>query len=136
VRNGDNSVNWAASPSCKRLLLYGRTRHGAGNNDWVRAKRQQNIFYYALQRVTARNTTQLESLRQVAVNDGTNFYTDIPHEPGDAVTLYNMLKNASLVKQVVFKPTKWASNVPGTIKQQLKIDVVRAFMADWFGPLN
>lgn len=129
-------INWNASPNCTRALLYGRTRHGPGNNDWVRAKRQQNIFFDALQRVTGRSLSDLESLRQSALSNSLDFYTTLPTSAGDAVTLYNMLKNSTMPNQVVFKPSKWASNVPGGSKQQLKIDVVRALMKDWFGPLN
>jgi anionic cell wall polymer biosynthesis LytR-Cps2A-Psr (LCP) family protein len=135
VLNGDGTVNWGASPNCTRLLLYGRTRHGPGNNDWVRAKRQQNIFFDALKRVTGRSTSDLESLRQSALSNSLDFYTTMPTSATDAVTLYNMFKYSTMPNQVVFKPSKWASTVPGTSKQQLKIDVVRQWMHDHFGPL-
>jgi anionic cell wall polymer biosynthesis LytR-Cps2A-Psr (LCP) family protein len=136
VRNSDNTVNWAASPNCTRLLLYGRTRHGAGNNDWVRAKRQQNIFFSALQRVLSRGSgSNLTSLRSSALSSSVDFYTDMPSSTTDAVAWFNLLDGSTMPNQVVFKPSKWAFTVQGTSKQQLKIDVVRARMADWFGSI-
>ncbi|MEP7158402.1 MAG: LCP family protein [Chloroflexota bacterium] len=135
VRNGDGSVNWAASPNCKRLLMYGRTRHGPGNNDWVRSKRQQTIVFDAMTRVIARgNGANLTSF-QSKLGDTTDFYTDLPTDMSSVLSYYSALQGATMPNHVVFKPSKWASNVPGTSKQQLKIDVVRAWMKDFFGPL-
>jgi hypothetical protein len=33
-------------------------------------------------------------------------------------------------------PSTYAFNVPGTSKQELHIDTVRALMQQWFGPLQ
>ena len=135
VRNGDGSVNWAASPNCKRVLLYGRTRHGTGNNDWVRAKRQQNVVFDAITRVIARgNGANLTSF-QSKLGDTTDFYTTLPTDMSSVLSYYSALQGSTMPYHAVFKPSKWASNVPGTSKQQLKIDVVRAWMKDHFGPL-
>ena len=43
-----NPINWNATPTCSRALLYVRSRHGPGNNDWRRAKRQQSFVMSAI----------------------------------------------------------------------------------------
>ena len=46
-----------------------------------------------------------------------------------------MLNGATMPNQAVLKPSKYAFTVPGTHKQQLKLDAVRALTRAWFGPL-
>lgn len=50
--------------------------------------------------------------------------------------MYDRVHNATMPNQAVLQPPTYASNVKGTSKQQLKIDVVRALFQSWFGPLN
>lgn len=129
-------VNWTATPNCTRALEYVRTRHGPGNNDWVRGKRQQTFIFGAIQRVLSRgNGSNLESLRQSALSNSTDFYTTLPTGPSDAVAMFAMLSGATMPNQAVFKPSKYAFTVAGTSKQELRIDVVRSLMRTWFGPL-
>jgi anionic cell wall polymer biosynthesis LytR-Cps2A-Psr (LCP) family protein len=129
-------INWDASPNCTRALAYVRTRHGPGNNDWVRGKRQQGFIYAAIKRVLSRgNGSNLESLRQSALSNSTDFYTSMPTGPSDALAMFAMLSGATMPNQAVLKPTTYAFTVPGTYKQELKIDVVRSLMKSWFGPL-
>jgi len=129
-------INWAASPNCTRALEYVRSRHGPGNNDWVRARRQQNFIFAAIKRVIGRGSgANLEALRSSALSNSVDFYTTLPTSAGDAIAMFNLLNGATMPNQAVLKPRKYASTVPGTSKQQLKIDVVRALMHSWFGPL-
>jgi anionic cell wall polymer biosynthesis LytR-Cps2A-Psr (LCP) family protein len=129
-------VNWSAVPNCTRALLYVRSRHGAGNNDWVRARRQQDFLLAAIRRVISRGSgASLESLRTSALRNTTDFYTTLPISTADAIELFNLLAGATMPNQAVLKPPTYASNVPGTSKQQLKIDVVRDLTRLWFGPL-
>jgi anionic cell wall polymer biosynthesis LytR-Cps2A-Psr (LCP) family protein len=126
-------INWNASPNCTRALLWGRSRSGPGNNDWVRARHQQNFVFDAIRRVTGRGSgSNLSSLQSAATSNGSDFYTTIPM--AYAVALFNTLNGATMPNKVVFKPNKWAYNGSGS-KQLLKIDVVRARMQEWFGSI-
>jgi anionic cell wall polymer biosynthesis LytR-Cps2A-Psr (LCP) family protein len=129
-------VNWAASPNCTRALEYVRSRHGPGNNDWVRGKRQQSFIYAAIKRVISRGSgANFTSLRASALSNSTDFYTSLPTDAGSALELFNLLSGATMPNQAVLKPTKYAFTVSGTSKQELRIDVVRDLMKSWFGPL-
>jgi anionic cell wall polymer biosynthesis LytR-Cps2A-Psr (LCP) family protein len=130
-------INWNASPNCTYALLYVRSRHGPGNNDWKRAKRQQNFVFDAIRRVLSRGSgSNLQSLRTSTFTNPDDFYTTLPLGTSDVVDMYNKVSGASLSNQAVLQPPTYASNVPGTSKQQLKIDVVRSLFHSWFGPLN
>jgi anionic cell wall polymer biosynthesis LytR-Cps2A-Psr (LCP) family protein len=136
VRYPDGTVNWGASPNCRRALAYVRTRHGPGNNDWVRGRRQQSFILAAIRRVISRGSgANLESLRQSALSNSTDFYTTLPTDAGSALELFNLLNGATMPNQAVLKPTKYAFTVSGTSKQELRIDVVRSLMKSWFGPI-
>jgi anionic cell wall polymer biosynthesis LytR-Cps2A-Psr (LCP) family protein len=129
-------VNWDATPNCTRALEYVRSRHGPGNNDWVRGKRQQSFIYAAIRRVISRGSgANLSSLRASALSNSTDFYTTLPTDSGSALELFNLLSAATMPNQAVLKPTKYAFTVKGTAKQELRIDVVRDLMRAWFGPL-
>ena len=129
-------VNWDASPNCTRALEYVRSRHGPGNNDWVRGKRQQSFIYAAIKRVISRGSgANFDSLRASALSNSTDFYTTLPTDSGSALELFNMLNGATMPNQAVLKPTTYAFTVQGTSKQELKIEVVRNLMRSWFGPL-
>jgi anionic cell wall polymer biosynthesis LytR-Cps2A-Psr (LCP) family protein len=129
-------INWTATPNCVRALEYVRSRHGPANNDWVRGRRQQGFIYAAIQRVLSRGSgANLESLRLAARSNPLDFYTTLPTGPSDALAMFNLLNGATMPNQAVLKPSTYAFTVPGTHKQQLKIDVVRALTKLWFGPL-
>jgi len=126
-------INWSASPNCTRALEYVRSRHGPGNNDWRRAARQQGFIYAAMQQIAQ---SQLEGLRQSANSNPNDFYTTLPLSTSDVLYIYNRVHNATMPNTAVLKPPTYATNVKGTSKQQLKLDVVRALFHSWFGPLN
>ena len=128
-------INWSATPNCTRALEYVRSRHGPGNDDWVRARRQQGFIYAAIQRVLSRNGSDLESLRLSALSNTTDFYTTLPTDAGSVLAMFAMLQGATMPNQAVLQPSKYAFTVPGTFKQELKIDAVRTLMHSWFGPL-
>jgi anionic cell wall polymer biosynthesis LytR-Cps2A-Psr (LCP) family protein len=133
---GSPTINWNLTPNCTRALAYVRTRHGPGNNDWVRGRRQQRFIFAAIQRVISRgNGANLESLRLSARSNSTDFYTSMPTGPADALAMFAMFSGATFPNSAVLQPSKYAFTVPGTYKQQLKIDVVRSLMKSWFGPL-
>jgi len=126
-------INWNTTPNCTRALEYVRSRHGPGNNDWKRDRRQQSFIYAAMQQV---NSAQLEGLREATFANATDFYTTLPLGSADVLYIYNRVHNATIPNQAVLQPPTYASNVKGTSKQQLKIDVVRALFKSWFGPLS
>jgi anionic cell wall polymer biosynthesis LytR-Cps2A-Psr (LCP) family protein len=128
-----NPINWNATPNCSSALLYVRSRHGPGNSDWKRARRQQSFIFAAMKQVAA---TQLAGLRVSALSNSTDFYTTLPMGSADVLYMYNRVHYATMPNQAVLQPPTYASNVPGTQKQELKIDVVRALFHSWFGPLN
>ncbi len=136
------SGNWNAVPNCTRALLYVRSRHGRGNNDWVRAKRQQTFIMAAIQRVDSQNAgdqNALYALANKARSIPSDFYTTLPMATdGDVFALYNLLRYASPNNflHAVFKPPKYASNVRGTSKQVLNLSAVRALTAAWFAPVH
>jgi anionic cell wall polymer biosynthesis LytR-Cps2A-Psr (LCP) family protein len=125
-----NPINWSATPNCTFALLYVRSRHGPGNNDWVRAKRQQNFIYDAMQQVTQGDLSDLQSA--ATYND---FYTTLPLGWSDVNYMYQKVHGASFAHSAVLKPPTYARNVPGTQKQELKLDIVRALFHSWFGPV-
>lgn len=132
-----NPINWTATPSCTRALLYVRSRHGPGNNDWRRARRQQGFIFAAIQRVLSRgNGTNLEDLRLAALSNPDEFYTTLPTDPASVLALYELFDAATMPNQAVLMPSTYAFSVPGTSKQELHIDTVRALMQQWFGPLQ
>ena len=128
-----NPINWSATPNCVRALEYVRSRHGPGNNDWKRARRQQGFVFAAMKEIAQ---SQIEGLRQSTFTNPDDFYTTLPLTSADVLYMYNRVHNATMPNQAVLQPPTYASNVPGTSKQQLKLDTVRALFHSWFGPLN
>jgi anionic cell wall polymer biosynthesis LytR-Cps2A-Psr (LCP) family protein len=130
-------INWDATPRCTRALLYLRSRHGPGNNDWRRGRRQQDFVGAAIERVISRGSgANLESLRVAALANPEEFYTTLATDAASALELYDLLDGATLVNHAVLRPPEYAFNVPETSKQELHIDVVRALFSEWFGPLQ
>jgi hypothetical protein len=124
--------------------MYVRSRHGPGNNDWVRAHRQQGFLMSAVQRVLGQSNAgnsyaPLYALGSKARSMPTDFYTTLPiGTNADLFALYSLLNGASSgnFNQAVLKPPTYAHNVAGSSKQELNIPAVRALMASWFGPVN
>jgi anionic cell wall polymer biosynthesis LytR-Cps2A-Psr (LCP) family protein len=124
---------------CHRALVYARSRKGTGNNDFVRAGRQQRLVEAAVKKVLARgkgsNLSALLSAGDDQV-DGLRLWTNIPLTSGNAVAMYDLLKGFTLSRTVVLKPKTYARRIPGTAKYELKLDVVRTLTRSWFGPVN
>jgi anionic cell wall polymer biosynthesis LytR-Cps2A-Psr (LCP) family protein len=129
-------INWSQTPDCRRALLYVRTRHGPGNNDWVRARRQQDFITAATNRVSSSN---LDAVGSRARSIPSDFYTTIPISThADLIALYNLIApvQPSQVLHVVLKPPTYAHHVPGTSKQELDLAAVRSLTHSWFGPVS
>ncbi len=130
-------IDWSKVPNCTRALLYVRSRHGPGNNDWRRARRQQSFLMAAIRRVIARGSgANLTALRTSALSNSTDFYTTMPLGLSDVSYLYGLFSFSSMPNQAVLSPPTYAFTVPGTSKQELRLDAVRSLTRAWFGPLS
>ena len=114
---------------CHRALPYVRSRHGPYNDDWVRSRRQQEFIVSAIKAVSQ---SELSSLVSTAQSEGKGkWWTNFPISATTGMDLYNALHNGSHGAHVVFKPSQFASRVPGTSKYELKLSAVRAWSAQY-----
>lgn len=114
---------------CHRALPFVRSRKGPYNDDWVRARRQQDFIAATIKAVSQ---TELSSLTSTAQSQGMGkWLTNYPVNLSSAMDLYNALHNASLVNQVVFKPSNYAARIPGTSSYELRLDAVRQWAAQY-----
>jgi anionic cell wall polymer biosynthesis LytR-Cps2A-Psr (LCP) family protein len=124
---------------CERALVYVRSRKGAGNSDFKRARRQQGVVAAAIEKVIHRgNGANLASLLGRANNLGNAFYTDIPLTLANANQLYGLLNGSVLPndRRVVLKPTAYATRIQGTATYRLNLSAVRKLTAAWFAPVR
>jgi LCP family protein required for cell wall assembly len=136
-RNGPNK----GQPGyyCHRALVFARSRKGSGNNDFVRAARQQRLVEATVKKVLARGRgSNLSALVQAGEEqvDELHLWTNIPLTGGNALAFYDLLSGFKLTRTVVLKPTTYAQKIPGTARYELKLDVVRSLTKSWFGPVN
>lgn len=132
-------TNWSPVPNCTRALVYVRSRHGkvgsTGNNDYVRARRQQTFVFDAIRRVRA-SYTRAQTVRSAATQMPTDFYTTIPiGTVSDGLALYQLVQGATMPRQTVLKGPTYAAKIPGTSAIQLKLSAVRALCNAWMGPV-
>ncbi|MEX2546809.1 MAG: LCP family protein [Chloroflexota bacterium] len=121
---------------CRRALPFVRSRKGASNSDFSRAKRQQDFVVAAVKRVISRGSgSQLNSLVSAANNaqNGGILTTNIPINGSNAIDLFNRLNGASLSFQTVFSPPTYATHISGGTAFELKLPEVRRVMKQWFG---
>ncbi len=112
---------------CRRALPFVRSRKGPNNDDWARARRQQGFIFGAIR---ATSSGELSSLVSTAANQGNGkWITNMPITLANATDLYNRLNGASLAHQVVFKPSAYATRIPGGSAWELKLSAVRAWTA-------
>jgi LCP family protein required for cell wall assembly len=112
-------------------LSFARTRHT--DNDYQRARRQQQLIAAAVQKVLKNGPRRLpELLRGFKGNIVTNF------DLKDGATLLALADKAKLrsFKSYVLGPSKWAGEGDGPYTTRLKIDVVRRMFQKEFGPVR
>lgn len=119
----------------RRALAYVRSRQGAGDNDFNRARRQQQVLLALREKLTSpAMLPNLPSIIQVAGETvKTNYPTD---EIEDMVKLAAAPPGAVL--QVVLGPTKYATHPPnsetkGVYTLKLKLDVLAKLSIQIFG---
>jgi hypothetical protein len=106
-----------------------RSRKGTGNNDFVRARRQQDFIAATIRAV---QQSELSGLASTAQSQGAGkWWTDYPISFSSATDLYNALHGASLGAQVVFKPNTYATAIPGSSAYELKLSAVRQWIATY-----
>jgi LCP family protein required for cell wall assembly len=124
---------WGLSAGTHRLdgnnaLIFARSRKG--DNDFNRARRQQQLVAAAVKQVLAKGTDILPALLSIA--DGTTT-TDLPLLR--VLDVYALVKTANLasVQGAVFGPRTYATGAGGTDFTP-NIDVCRAWVQKHFPP--
>lgn len=112
-------------------LSFARTRHT--DNDYMRARRQQQLIIAAIQKVIKNGPKRLPALLKSLKG---NVITDF--DVKDGLTLLALAEKARLgkVRSFVLGPSKWAGPGDARYTTQLKIDVVRKMFQKEFGPVD
>jgi LCP family protein required for cell wall assembly len=112
-------------------LSFARTRHT--DNDYMRARRQQQLIVAAIQKVIKNGSKRLPALLKDLKG---NVITDF--DVKDGVTLLALARTAKLnkFKSYVLGPSKWAGPGDGTYTTKLRIDIVRQMFQKEFGPVR
>ncbi len=114
---------------CHRALPYVRSRKGPNNDDWVRARRQQEFIASTINAVSS---SELNGLVSTAQSEGMGkWWTNFPISAGNGLDLYNKLHGANLGAHVVWKPSQFATRIPGTSSYELNLAAVRQWSAQY-----
>jgi anionic cell wall polymer biosynthesis LytR-Cps2A-Psr (LCP) family protein len=125
----DNNPPVDAQYWCHRALPFVRSRKGPNNDDWVRARRQQEFIASTIKAVSS---SELSGLVSTAQSEGMGkWWTNFPISAGNALDLYNKLHGANLGNHVVWKPSQFATRIPGTSAYELNITAVRQWSAQY-----
>jgi LCP family protein required for cell wall assembly len=117
-------------------LRYARSRHGPGNSDFVRARRQQQLIYALAQRV--RDPAVLARLPQVMDTIEELIRTDAPVEAAPELMAMLSASEGATTTQTVLAPNAYAQRIPpeevgGRYMIELKMDAVAALSVELFG---
>jgi len=112
-------------------LSFARTRHT--DNDYQRARRQQQLIAAAIQKVIKNGPKRLPALLRSFKG---KLVTDF--DVKDGLTLLALAETANLkkFKSFVLGPSKWAEAGDGIYTTRLKIDTVRRMFQKEFGPVR
>ena len=120
----------------RTALAYVRSRQGAGDNDFNRARRQQQVLLALREQLTKpENLPKIPDLLDAA---GDTIRTNFPSERvGEMIDLAQRI-DTSTVRQVVLGPRKYAEVPPpsetgGIYELRLKMDALAAFSIEIFG---
>ena len=113
-----------------RALAFARTRHA--DNDYARARRQQQLIVAAVAKVKSRGLVGLVSL--LAASRGL-VKTDLPL--AYAPLIFLMVARADLARapRTVFGPTRYAMPIGG-YNNVLRLSVCRAWIKSYFPPVH
>ncbi len=113
-----------------------RSRQGAGDNDFNRARRQQEVLLALRAQLT--KPEQLPQIPGLLDAAGDTIRTNFPSERvGEMIDLAQAI-DTKTIRQVVLGPRKYAEQIPvsetnGIYKLRLKMDVLAALSIDIFG---
>ena len=120
----------------RTALAYVRSRQGAGDNDFNRARRQQQVLLALREQLTKpENLPKIPDLLDAA---GDTIRTNFPSERvGEMIDLAQRV-DTTTVRQVVLGPRKYAEVPPpsetnGIYELRLKMDVLAALSIEIFG---
>lgn len=120
----------------RTALAYVRSRQGVGDNDFNRARRQQQVLLALREQLTKpENLPKIPDLLDAA---GDTIRTNFPSERvGEMIDLAQRV-DTSTVRQVVLGPRKYADVPPpsetgGIYELRLKMDALAAFSIEIFG---
>ena len=110
----------------KNALIFARSRKG--DNDFGRARRQQQLVLAALDKARSRGIERLPTLLKIASR---TIKTDLPL--GQAAVLFDIISKTDLskVERMVFGPTTYASGTEGT-SFELKLNVCKNWIRNNF----
>jgi LCP family protein required for cell wall assembly len=113
----------------ERALIFARTRKG--DNDFERARRQQQLMAAAVEAVRKGGLAVLPKLLKIAA---VYVQTDIPFT--EAARIFGIVESARTGKAAgaVFGPNKWATSTGGT-SFALKIGEIRKWTARFMAPI-
>ena len=120
----------------RTALAYVRSRQGAGDNDFNRARRQQQVLLALREQLT--KPEQLPQIPGLLDTAGDTIRTNFPSERvGEMIDLSQRI-DTSTIRQVVLGPRKYAEQIPvsetnGIYKLRLKMDVLAALSIELFG---
>ena len=137
-------IDWTLVMDCHHALIYVRSRHGTvgtlGNSDWKRDARQQQFMAAAVAKVISNGSgAALTNARDAAQSMPNDIYTTLPiGDDANLLALFDLFNGAQNqpLLTAVLKPNKYAYHVAGTRRYELRLDVVRALTAQWFGPVS
>jgi LCP family protein required for cell wall assembly len=120
----------------RTALAYVRSRQGAGDNDFNRARRQQEVLLSLRKQLV--KPEQLPHIPALLDAAGDTIRTNFPSERvGEMIDLAQGI-DTSTIRQVVLGPRKYAEQIPvsetgGIYKLRLKMDVLAALSIEIFG---
>jgi LCP family protein required for cell wall assembly len=114
-----------------RALIFARSRKGCcpGGGDFGRASRQQMVIMATIRKVAARGPAALPALMTSVRR---HIETDLPWTAAPGVYSLVSRANFGLTQRTVFKPSGYATHIPGTTRYLLKLAVVRGYTHRWF----
>ena len=113
----------------ERAIIFARTRKG--DSDFQRVRRQQQLVESALAKVLRRGVTALPPLVDFARKW---IRTDLRFDQAGAIYALGVSADLDHARRAVLGP-RYADPIPGSVNYELRLDKVRALIADWFAPV-
>lgn len=119
----------------KNALIYVRSRHSAGDNDYGRAGRQQDVMIAVAKKLTS--PSMLPNFQQILSQAGKSIQTNFPLDSvKDYSSLLAQFSSGSVAKCVLGPPYSWHpadSTTNGAYTSNLKMYLVANLSVQYFG---